>query len=298
MKWTRKELEGRAGAFAARGIKKLLARKNLEQSERFGERLGRIVFFFFRKRRNRTLSNLEMAFPEKTDTERRAIAKGVFEHFGRTACDFARTDSRDLEEVIASVEIDGFENVQGMFPMGEPMILLTGHFGNWERMAQYTAMIGYPLSVVVRDANDGQLNEMVINMRRAAGLEIIPRGNAARQILTNLKKNRIIAMLPDQNSDESFLPFFGKPCGTVLGPGVLAKRAKASVYFVFSYRAGPGKFHFRLVDHIRGEDMGQYTPEQIMMKFNAALEVIVREFPDQYLWMHDRWKLARQRGLL
>lgn len=298
MKWSRKELEGRAGAFAARRIQRWLSRKSTLQAERFGERLGRVVFFFFRSRRKRTLSNLEMAFPEKSPQERHAIAKGVFMHFGRIACDFARTDARSKEEVLENMELEGCDDVYKMLPRDEGVIVLTGHFGNWERIANYLALRGYPFSVVVRDADDGGLNQMVIDMRRAAGLEIISRGNAARQILTGLKKKLPIAILPDQNSDEAFLPFFGKPCGTVLGPGVLAQRAKASIYIVFCYRTGPGKYRLRVSDHIRGDNISEYTPEEIMTWFNATLEATVRDFPDQYLWMHDRWKMARRKGLV
>jgi len=298
MKLSQRELKGRAGAYAVHRIRKWLSRKDMLQSERFGERLGRLVFRLAKSRRKLTLANLEMAFPEKTSEERLVIAKGVFEHFGRLLCDFVRTDQRPKDEVLSCVEIDGFNDVHEMFPPGQGMLLLTGHFGNWERIAQYMVLKGYEMSVVVRDANDDELNQLVLNMRRAAGLEIISRGNAARQVLTNLKKQRVIAMLPDQNADESFLPFFGKPCGTVLGPGVLAQRARAPVYFAFCYRTGPGKYRIRLIDHIKGEQMGEFTPEQIMARFNLALEKIVREFPDQYLWMHNRWKTARRRGLL
>jgi KDO2-lipid IV(A) lauroyltransferase len=298
MKLSRKELESKASVVLAKQIKRALTRKDLSQSERIGERLGRLVFRLFKQRRKRTLDNLALAFPEKSSQERYLIARGVFEHFGRIMSDFARTDVRSKQETLSSVELDGFADVHEMFPDREGMIMLTGHFGNWERCAHYMSLSGYPMSVVVRDANDDELNGMVLDTRRAAGLEIISRGNAARQVLGALKKHRAIAMLPDQNSDEAFLPFFGRPCGTVLGPGVLAKRAKVSVYAAFCYRTGPGQYRLRRVDYIQGEEIAELTPEEVMTRFNAALESIVREFPDQYLWMHDRWKNARRRGML
>jgi KDO2-lipid IV(A) lauroyltransferase len=298
MKLSQRELKGRAGAFAVRRIRKWLAPKTLLQSERIGERLGRLVYRLEGRRRKLTLSNLAMAFPNKTEEERRVIAQAVFEHFGRLLCDFVRTDQRPDEELRSSITLDGFDSVKDMFPLGVGLLILTGHFGNWERIAHYMTIEGYPMSVVVRDANDSELNDIVFSLRRAAGLEIIPRGNAARQVLTNLKKNRVIAMLPDQNSDEAFLPFFGKPCGTVIGPGVLAHRSKAPVYFAFCYRTGPGTYRIRLVNKLASDEVAELSPEEIMTNFNAALEKIVTEFPDQYLWMHDRWKTARRGGLL
>ena len=151
-------------------------------------------------------------------------------------------------------------------------------------------------SLEIRD--DGGLNDLVVSLRTAAGLDVIPRGAAARAVLTNLKKKHVVALLPDQNSDESFPAFFGKPCGTVLGPAVLAQRAKAKLYVTFCYRVGPGKYCYRLADVIDPLAEPKLSTEEIMARFNQDLEKVVREFPDQYLWLHNRWKSASQRGLL
>jgi Kdo2-lipid IVA lauroyltransferase/acyltransferase len=298
MSLTRKKLEGHAGTFAFRRIRKWLLKKNILQADRIGERLGRMVFRLSKSRRNITLSNLELAFPEKAPEERLTIARGVFEHFGRVMCDFVRSDTRSKEEVLDSMELDGFDTIQDMFPPEDGFIILTGHFGNWERVAQYVALSGYKLGVVVRDPDDGGLNDLVVSLRSAAGLEVIPRGSAARTVLTKLKRHEPVALLPDQNSDESFPLFFGKPCGTVLGPAVLAQRGKSKIYVTFCYRTGPGKYCYRLTSIIDPNEEPKLTPTEIMARFNQDLESVVREFPDQYLWMHNRWKSARQKGLL
>ncbi|HEY3781180.1 MAG TPA: lysophospholipid acyltransferase family protein [Fimbriimonadaceae bacterium] len=298
MSTRRKKFERRAGTFAFVRIRKWLLKKDIFKAEKVGERLGRMAFKLGKRRRNITLSNLEIAFPEKTPEERYAIAQGVFEHFGRIMCDFVRSDTRSKQEVMESMTLDGFDHIHDMFPPEDGFIILTGHFGNWERVAQYVALCGYKLGVVVRDPDDGGLNDLVVNLRTAAGLEVIPRGMAARTVLTKLKRHEPVALLPDQNSDESFPLFFGKPTGTVLGPAVLAQRGKSKIYITFCYRTGPGKYRYRLTSVIDPVAEPKPTATEIMARFNQDLEQVVREFPDQYLWMHNRWKSARQKGLL
>ena len=298
MRLSRKELEGRAGALALRKVQRWLSKKNLSQAETIGERLGRLAFRLAKSRRTRTISNLALAFPEKGESERFNIARGVFEHFGRVMCDFVRTESRSEEEVLGSITVEGHEHLERARAMGKGVIVVTAHFGNWERMGQYMTLTGdSPFNVIVRDAANNDLNNLVFQMRTAAGLGTISRGNAARSVLTSLKRNEIVGILPDQNAwDTTFLPFFGIPCGTVLGPAVLGERAGAPLVPIWCVRTGPGKFKFILEEPLKPE-AGFDNAEGLMRSYNRALERVVREYPEQYLWMHDRWKSARQEGL-
>ena len=222
---------------------------------------------------------------------------GVFAHFGMSMADFIRAGKRSKEEVLSSITPEGFDSIEQLLKEGKGIIIVTGHFGYWERLAQFIALQGHPFSVIVRDVNDPATNQLVLEMRTAAGVSSISRGNAARAVLTRLRKNELVGILPDQNSGDIFVPFFGKPCGTFVGPAVLGERAGAPLVPVYCYRTGPGKYHAVVKPKLEPEP-GYDRIEGLMRAVNQSLEDIVREHPEQYLWMHDRWKSARKEGLL
>lgn len=276
---------------------KSYVRKSVEAAEQSGARLGLLLYRLDKKHRLRTLANLELAYPEKTAAEREAIAKGVFQHFGRVFADFMRSPARTNEEVLAGMEVEGEENLWTAVNADRGVIAVCGHFGNWERFAHWMTARGGKLSVVARDANQRGIQDELAKMRESVGVEVLSRGNAARQILSKLRKKETIAVLPDQNSEECFVPFFGKPCGTVMGPAVLHIRTGAYIIPAYCARIGPGKYRAICMAPI-DPDCLENDPEVISAQVNASLEKVVREYPEQWLWMHDRWKSARRKGLL
>jgi KDO2-lipid IV(A) lauroyltransferase len=159
-------------------------------------------------------------------------------------------------------------------------------------------MNGYKLAVVARDTDDRGLNRMVNELRERWGTEVIARGDAVRPILTRLKRNEFVGILPDQNSTEIFIPFFGKPAGTVLGPGVISERTGAPVICCWCPRVGVGRYKFLIEPPLVSQPGYETRGEGMMRAINASLEGVVRRYPDQWLWFHDRWKSARRRGLL
>jgi Kdo2-lipid IVA lauroyltransferase/acyltransferase len=293
----RKEIEGKLGAWAFRRVQKWVEKKDALQAEKLGAKLGRFIFKVSKKHRNRALNNLALAMPELAEAERHRIALGVFEHFGMVGTDFMRTMKRTDQEVIDSIEMEGFEHVQKAVDAGKGAFIITGHFGNWERMGQYGRCNGFTMRVVARDANDSTMNQMMMQLRSHAGLDVLPRGNAIKQMLGLLKQNQLVAILPDQNSSEIFVPFFGKPCGTVQGPAVLHLRTGAPLIPVFCARVGPVKYKIIIkppLEPVPGFD----GPEGYTRAINNSLEEIIRQYPEQWLWLHDRWKSARRKGLL
>ena len=294
MKQLRRQFNNRLGTFAFKSALRWMANKDALQAERSGQKLGRFAMRFARKQREQAFYNLELAFPEQSPEWRAATVQATFEHFGMLATDFLRTPQRTDEEVMASMTENGFHNFQKALDQGKGVLAITAHFGNWERMAQYSRAMGFPLAVVARDANDQALNQMVLDLRRSVGLEVLSRGNAARAVIERLRDQKLVAVLPDQNSSESFLPFFGKPCGTVLGPAVLHLRTGAPLITAYCHRVGPGKYQVDVGPELEHDG----TPEGIMTLANQALEETIRKHPEQYLWLHDRWRSARRKGLV
>ncbi|MCO5298141.1 MAG: lysophospholipid acyltransferase family protein [Fimbriimonadaceae bacterium] len=300
MKWSRvqKKLEGRLGALAFAVGQMWFVRKSPEAAERSGERLGRFFFRTFGKFRERARSNLALALPELDEAERERIAREVFLHFGRVIADFLRTKGRSQQEVMDGyVEIVGMEHLDAASALGKGVVIITGHFGNWERAAAYFSAIGTPLHVVARDADDEQLNAMVGELREAAGLKVLSRGSAMRGILTTLRRNGYVAILPDQNTEESYVPFFGMPAGTVQGPAVIHYRTGAPIIPIYSIWLGPNRYRLEVHSPLAADE-GFDEVEGMTRAVNRSIEEAIRRHPEQWLWLHDRWKSARRKGLL
>jgi KDO2-lipid IV(A) lauroyltransferase len=252
------------------------------------------------KHRKQAIRNLQMVFPDWGSRKAKRVAKQVFQHFGKTAARFLRAPALSAEDVRRSVRCDGLELIHQALEEGKGAILITGHFGNWERMAHYFAIEGIPLSVIARDANDAETTRIVNQARRSEGFEVYPRSKAARRVLQDLKANRCVGILPDQNAQELFLPFFGRPAGTVAGPAVFHLKTKAPVLTTFCVENPDGTYQVTVRRLELPEPTGdkERDVEAIMTRINLAIEEAVREHPEQWLWLHDRWRSARREGLL
>lgn len=297
-KRARKWLANSGGRLAFSLGKRFIGKKDPIKAEAAGRRLGRLGYRFGKKHRTRALANLEMVFPNLSSQDREALAKRCFEHFGMLAADFLRTDHRTQEEVVESLEIEGWEHAEAALAADRGIIGITGHIGNWERFGAFVASRGMPLHVVQRDANDPGLNQEMTRMREKAGLIVLSRGNAARAMLEAIRNKKLVAVLADQNCSESFVPFFGFPTGTVLGPAVMHKRTGAPLLPSYCVRTGPNRY--KIIFHeLLTPDLTEEDPLIGLTKaMNQSLERIITEYPEQWLWLHDRWKSARRKGLI
>lgn len=287
------------GASAFSGLERYFSnKKSAADAERAGERLGRLLYKLpvLKKQRTRALSNLAMAFPEWSPEQVEETTRAVFVHLGRVAADFFRSPVRTCEETMQSMEVEGIENAKAAQEMGKGVIAITAHFGNWERCAHWFGCYFDDVTVVARDANDEGIQKHVARIRAQAGVKVISRGRSTRVLIQSLRENKMLGLMPDQNSSEAFLPFFGKPCGTVLGPTKLQKLTGAPILPAWCVRIGPARYKLMFKEPILPEP-GE-TPEQVMARVNLVIEEAIREHPDQWLWIHDRWKSARQGGLL
>jgi len=293
----RKQNLNRLAIWAFDRGQKFFLTKDVRVAEKRGERLGMLMYRFDKKHRERTHANLDMIFPEWTPERRLEVAKGVFRHYGLVMGDFLRTPLRTDEELLETTEVIGMENFYEAEAVGKGVLVVTGHLGNFERFGHFCTATGRHIAVVARDANQSEMQERIAAVRAKTRVEFLSRGEAARPILVKLRRKELIGILPDQNSDESFIPFFGKPCGTVLGPAVLHQRTGAPILPAFCVRTGVGRYRVIVKPAI---DIGneEKDPEILMTQVNAVLESVIRDYPEQWLWMHDRWKTARKRGLL
>lgn len=296
-KQRRKQILGRVAVWAFDQVHKLFLTRDVAVAERRGARLGMLMYRFDKKHRERTYANLKMAFPDWTEDRYKEVAEGVFRHYGRVMGDFLRTPMRTVEELTNGTEVHGMENFERAESLGKGVIFVTGHIGNFERFGHYCTSRGVKLTVVARDANQSEMQERIGSLRAKAGMEVVSRGEAARPIMSKLRKKEVIGILPDQNAGEAFVPFFGHLCGTVLGPAVIHQRTGAPIVPAYCVRTGVGQYRVLIQEPIDFENV-EKDATALMAAINASLESVIRDYPEQWLWMHDRWKSARQRGLI
>ena len=271
---------------------------NPDKVERTGARLGMIHYLVDSKHRKRTAANLRMVFPDWSEDRVNQTVKEVFQHFGMVAGDFLRSPARSNQEVIDSVvEVEGIEHFEWSKSQSVGFILVTGHFGNWERFLQWLTINGAMLNVITRDPNQEGLQKRIADIREKTGAKVLSRGNSARQSLVCLRRRDPVGMLADQNSQDAMAPFFGFPAGTVLGPAVMHLRTGAPLLPAYCVRIGPNRYRVIFLPPVN-QDRALDDRIEVTKELNLRLESVVREFPGQYLWMHDRWKAARRAGLL
>ncbi|MFP5286275.1 MAG: lysophospholipid acyltransferase family protein, partial [Thermoanaerobaculia bacterium] len=193
---------------------------------RVGRTLGRLAWAASGRDRNRALQHLALAFPDLSEKERRRIARQAFLHQGMNAAELLHLLRRDAREILPHLEVQGWENMEAARAAGRPILLLTGHCGNWELIAVASHEGGVPLAAIARAADDPRLQQIVKDIREHLGAITIERGTrkAARQILEVLRGGGAIAMLIDQDIkvDGVWVPFFGRPAFTPVGPAEMA----------------------------------------------------------------------------
>lgn len=288
-----KPLINKLGLALIRYGKKKFQIKDAALAERRGIRLTNLLYYLDKKHRVQTHANLAIAFPELTEKERHQMVRANYRHIGCITADFVRSPMLSDEEVHMPEE--GVEHLTKALAADKGVLLITGHLGNWERLGAWAPVHGVPVSGVARDSNDDELTVEVKRIRGDRGLNILSSGSAARDILTRLKAKEMIIILPDQNNDDAYIPFFGRIAGTALGPARIHLKTKAPILPMCILRTSPGQFKVVFREPLIAEEGEDATA--LMTRVNEELEAMIRLAPEQYLWMHDRWRNARRKGL-
>ncbi|MFQ3610498.1 MAG: lysophospholipid acyltransferase family protein [Fimbriimonadales bacterium] len=271
----------------------------MDMAIRLGAGLGLIAYTLSRRYRRIATQNLQRAFPEWTPAQARATTKRVFRNFGVALAEFLKAPSLSRADIEKRLQVVGLEHLDSALVQGKGVLLITGHFGNWELMARYLCMLGYPIWVIARHTEDPATTDLITMVRERSGYKVIMRDHAVRPVLKALRANEIVGILPDQNAGDLFIEFFGRKAGSVAGPAVFHLRTGAPLVCLFNVRL-PGDYHrVEILPPMQFEGTGDLSAdsERIMQALNDVLEEYVRRYPDQWLWLHDRWKSARKQGL-
>ena len=257
-----------------------------------GTILGRLFHAVDRGHRRLALSNLEAAFPSRPESERAAIARDMFAHFGRLLTVLLKFSTLSREEMLERVEFQGDERVTAAHALGRGVLLFTGHFGYWEINALVHALTLHPMAVLARPLDNPLLHDLLEQVRGRTGNSVIYRRGAIRRVLRALGANQAVALLIDQHihsADAVYVEFFTRPAATTSALAALAIRTEAPVIPVFALPLPGGRFRMvyeHAVEPPRGDD-----PEalrEFTQRCTDVLEMYVRRYPELWLWMHRR----------
>ena len=269
----------------------VVRRLSLTSSQRIGRTLGTIANVVARRELRQSMANMAIAFPDWSAVQRRAVTRSMFRHHGTTLFEILWLTKRDEVARAAATRFEGVEPVLELIRNGKSIVAFTGHCGNWEWLAYSCAKLGIPVSVMQRERSEPGLNEFITNIRKGAGLETIDRGSTAagREMIRAMRRPGAIAFLIDQSirAESAKVPFFGRPALTPIGPATPAIRTGAHAVAIFIERRG-GVHTIRCSAPI--ETKRDDDPIKLTADMTLEIERHIREVPEQWVWMHDRWR--------
>lgn len=261
-----------------------------------GSMLGGCAYACMPRYRLVALANLRRAYGHEWDERQiRAVALASFRHLGTSLIEFFLRQPRITgEEVEREVRFEGQEHYEAALARGRGVVLITAHYGNWEIMGPRLVRAGYRVSAISRVADDPGTESLIEGIRSNSGYTQIPRRLAARQGLAVLRRNEILAVLLDQNTLEGgvFVPFFGLPASTATGPAVFALKTGAALIPTFSIRMADGSHLMRAWPPIYPACTGNRDRDirDLTARVTSVIEQQVRERPELWCWLHNRWK--------
>jgi KDO2-lipid IV(A) lauroyltransferase len=259
-----------------------------------GGALGRAVYVVDGFHRRIAMTNLASAFPTRSLSERRAIARAMFAHFGRLLLELIKFGMLSDEQMLARIESDGEERVQQAYANGRGVLFFTGHFGYWEMQAIAQPLRVRPVSVLARPLDNPYLHDWLERIRTRTGNSVIYRQGAIRKVMRALAANRGVALLIDQHlhsADAVYVDFFDRPAATTSALAALALRTGAPVIPVFALPLPGGRYRFvyeRPVPPPR--EKSPDAIKEFTQRCTDVLEMYVRRDPALWLWMHRRWR--------
>ena len=242
------------------------------------------------------MRNLKLAFPEKTRRERARILRGVFTSLGRQLAEVCLFPTYTLENVGKVVVYDGFENFERALARGKGVLFLTAHLGGWELSAFTHSLYGHPLHIVMRPLDNVYLDSLMRRYRTMHGNSTVDKDDFVRGLLSAMKAGETVGILMDTNMTPPqgvFTDFFGIPACTASGLARIALRTDAAVVPGFTvWDPGLRKYRLRFDPALKlirtGNDDADVVANTAL--FTKVIEEYVRKYPDQWLWVHRRWK--------
>jgi len=290
------------GVIAAKTISIFLCCTPLRPALWMARRLGDIMYFTNSKRRSIAYANLKSAFPEKNLCEIKKINKRHFENLGMTIIELMKFPVMGKRFTDKYTNLENAEGIKEALKKQKGVIILTAHFGNWEMGPLIINANGHNMSIFARKQKHARLNNLLNRHREIVGSKVIAKGFSVRDIIKTLGNNGIVAMLSDQDAGANgvFVNFFNRPVSVARGALVFSLKTGAAIMPSFMNRVGSGKHSLKIgnpLELINTQNEEKDIKENLR-KITKILEDYIRKFPDQWLWLHKRWKSTPKRTVL
>ena len=246
------------------------------------------------------LINLEIAFPERSIKERERILKGTFQSLGRVLAETSQFMKMSPADVEAIFELDLDEESRELYHVNKHehrgVLITTAHLGNWEMLVFGFAAIHEPISYLARPLDNPLIEELTLRIRTRFGNRPINKTNSAMLAVKILREGGILGALSDVNAHPKegvFVDFFGTPACTISGPAVMAIRSNAAIFPAFCiWDEAAKKYRFVRGALIEPSNTGDRKADIVATTaaYTAEIEKLIRQYPDQWLWIHKRWK--------
>lgn len=255
-----------------------------------------LLYWCHPKLKRTGLKNLLLAFPESDLIWRKKVLRGVYVNLARLLTEFSQFPHLTPDNISRHVIYDGFENYQAAKNAGKGVLFLTAHFGAWELCPVAHALYGHPLHFLARPVDNPLVDQLVNRYRTSCGNRVIDKKNSVREIVRILKNNGELGILIDQNTTLDagiFVDFFGIPACTTTSLATLALRTGAMVlpgFLIWDRRLKKHRLRFETPVAVNRTEDFQSDIRENTHRFNQMLENLIRKYPDQWLWIHRRWK--------
>jgi len=261
--------------------------------------IGALVYRFDKRHRKIAIEQLRTSFPDWPDDEIQRVAKASIQNMVCMGLELLLTPREIRPETWRKhIRLRNMKKVVAtLISRDRPMLMVTGHFGNWELAGYFSAAIGLPFSSVARRIDNPYINDLIFGVRERTGQRMIYKKGAAEQVARAFDNNEAVSMVCDQDAGARglFVDYFGRPASTFKSIGLLAMQYEAPIAVICCRRL-EGRFSFeifnqRLIEPSEWADKDDPL-RWITQEYTTALENAVRDQPDQYFWVHRRWKHA------
>lgn len=274
---------------------------DMDRASRTGAAFGRKLLMPLLGRGANALSNTHIAFPELPEEARRQIIAGMWENIGRILFEMPHVVDLLGPEGDKRLTFKGIEHVEAARARGKGVLLLTGHFGNWEVSAPAMKRAGIPGYAVTRPPNNPEVARYIGKLRADGGApnQISKGAEGLKQIFTALRRGEVVALLVDQHLSEGIAaPFFGRPAMTTHAPASLARKLGSAIVFYALRRTEGAHFEVEFYPELVQPPTDNAEADVLAMtaQINRMVEREVRAAPTQWLWMHNRWKMGGRKS--
>ena len=261
-----------------------------------GAAIGAAAFHGLGRLRKVGMRNLELAFPKKTSSDREGILRAVYTNLGYLLAEFCKMPGYTTESASRFIRYEGLENYLRAREKGRGVLVLTGHLGAWELSSFYHSLMGMPMGMVIRRLDNPLVDAFVNRIRCQHGNRVIHKDDFARGLIASMRAGETVGILMDTNMTPPqgvFVPFFGVQACTASGMARIAAKTEAAVVPGFLlWEESEQKYVLRFGEELEVVRTGDAEQDAVVntAHFTAAIEGYIRQYPEQWLWMHRRWK--------